>query len=95
MVLGTLDLETCSPCNEFSPSKLTIKKLMIGHFYLNAKFISSRDQELAGKMRDPGNEAGSYRGNLWHGSRTQKIANYGSWISKFYFPESRKYFHGS
>ena len=29
-------------------------------------------------------------GGLWHGSRTEKIENHGSQISKFHFPESRK-----
>ena len=33
---------------------------------------------------------GSYRGGLWHDSRTKKITNHGSRILKFYFPESRK-----
>ena len=33
---------------------------------------------------------GSYRGDLWHGSRTEKTTNHESRISKFPFPESRK-----
>ena len=33
---------------------------------------------------------GSYRGGLWHDSRTKKITNHGSRILKFHFPESRK-----
>ena len=30
------------------------------------------------------------QGGLSHGSRTEKITNHGSRISKFHFPESRK-----
>ena len=36
-------------------------------------------------------QRGLYRGSLWHGSWAKKITNHRSWISKFHFPESRKY----
>jgi len=36
------------------------------------------------------NKRGSYKGDLWHGSQTEKIKDQGSRIRKLSFPESQK-----